>query len=167
MIVSNRKCCRWWFCTHSFLHRPCWCLSAASATGRVRPQRRRGGGGVWELTWFLRVAGRVAAVGVQGLGPLLPGRVAGLVGVPCLFAVVAKLCAAALSPTHQPGTAGAAWGDDGKPEGKTRRRQRQMSQKTNIFQRTRQWRANSQELRHHRDASANQTLPHHRSSIQH
>lgn len=66
--------------------------------------------GCWGLTrpLFLGVAGRVSAVGVQGLGPLLPGRVAGLVRVPRLFAVVAELRAASLSPTHQPGTAGAA-----------------------------------------------------------
>lgn len=56
----------------------------------------------------------MVAVGVQGLRPLLAGRVAGLVGVPGLFAVVAELRAAAFSATHQPGTAGTARGDDGK-----------------------------------------------------
>lgn len=57
-------------------------------------------------------------MGVQGLRPLLAGRVAGLVGVPGLFAVVAELSAAAFSATHQPGTAGTARGDDGKSERK-------------------------------------------------
>lgn len=63
---------------------------------------------------LLSVAGRVVAVGVQGLRPLLASRVTGLVGVPGLLAVVAELGAAALSVTHQPGTAGTARGDDGK-----------------------------------------------------
>lgn len=71
---------------------------------------------------LLRVAGRVVAVGVQRLRPLLAGRVAGLVGVPGLFAVVAKLRAAAFSATNQPGTAGTARGDDGEPERNRRRR---------------------------------------------
>lgn len=64
---------------------------------------------------LLCVAGRVVAVGVQGLRPLLAGRVAGLVGMPGLFAVVAELGTAAFSATHQPGTAGTARGDDCKP----------------------------------------------------
>lgn len=51
-------------------------------------------------------------MGVQGLRPLLARRVTGLVGVPRLLAVVAELGAAALSETHQPGTAGTARGDD-------------------------------------------------------
>lgn len=63
---------------------------------------------------LLSVAGRVVAVGVKGLRPLLARRVTGLVGVPGLLAVVAELGAAALSETHQPGTAGTARGDDGK-----------------------------------------------------
>lgn len=67
---------------------------------------------------LLCVAGRVVAVGVQGLRPLLAGRVAGLVGVPGLFAVVAELSTAALSATNQPGTAGTARGDDGEPKRK-------------------------------------------------
>lgn len=78
---------------------------------------------------FLGVAGRVVAVGVQGLRPLLAGRVAGLVGVPGLFAVVAELCAAAFSATNQPGTAGTARGDDGKPE----RRDKGTSQDTIFY----------------------------------
>lgn len=45
----------------------------------------------------------------------MAGRVAGLVGVPGLFAVVTELGAASLSATHQPGTAGTARGNDGKP----------------------------------------------------
>lgn len=73
---------------------------------------------------LLRVAGRVVAVGVQRLRPLLAGRVAGLVGVPGLFAVVAKLRAAAFSATNQPGTAGTARGDDGEPERNRRRKGR-------------------------------------------
>lgn len=72
---------------------------------------------------LLRVAGRVVAVGVQGLRPLLAGRVAGLVGMPGLFAVVAELGTAAFSATNQPGTAGTARGDDSKSE-----RQRQREQ---------------------------------------
>lgn len=55
----------------------------------------------------------------QGLRPLLAGRVAGLVGMPGLFAVVAELGAAALSATHQPGTAGAARSDDREAETNT------------------------------------------------
>lgn len=47
-------------------------------------------------------------MGVQGLRSLLAGRVAGLVGVPGLFAVVAELGAASLPAAHQPGAAGAA-----------------------------------------------------------
>lgn len=73
---------------------------------------------------LLYVAGGVVAVGVQRLGPLLAGRVAGLVGMPGLLAVVAELGAASLSATHQPGTAGAARSDDGKPE-RTRRTKRE------------------------------------------
>lgn len=69
---------------------------------------------------LLCVAGRVVAVGVQGLCPLLTGRVAGLVGMPGLFAVVAELGAAAFSATHQPWTAGTARGDDGESERKRR-----------------------------------------------
>lgn len=65
---------------------------------------------------LLRVAGRMVAVGVQGLRPLLAGRVAGLIGMPGLFAVVAELGAAAFSETHQPGTAGTARGNDGEAE---------------------------------------------------
>lgn len=57
---------------------------------------------------LLCVAGRVVAVGVQGLRPLLAGGVTGLVGVPGLLAVVAELSAAAVSATHQPGAAGTA-----------------------------------------------------------
>lgn len=57
---------------------------------------------------LLCVAGRVVAVCVQGLRPLLAGRVAGLVGVPGLLAVVAEFGSASLSATHQPGTAGTA-----------------------------------------------------------
>lgn len=71
---------------------------------------------------LLCVAGRVVAVGVQGLRPLLAGRVAGLVGMPGLFAVVAELRTAAFSATHQPGTAGTARGDDGEAEGRGERR---------------------------------------------
>lgn len=71
---------------------------------------------------LLRVAGWVVAVGVQGLRPLLAGRVARLVGMPGLFAVVAELSTAAFSAAHQPGTAGTARGDDGKSD---RRRQRE------------------------------------------
>lgn len=59
----------------------------------------------------------MVAVGVQGLRPLLTSRVAGLVGMPGLFAVVAELGTAAFSATNQPGTAGTARGDDGKAEG--------------------------------------------------
>lgn len=65
---------------------------------------------------LLGVAGRVVAVGVQGLRPLLAGGVTGLVRVPRLLTVVAELGAAALSAAHQPGTAGTARGDDSKPE---------------------------------------------------
>lgn len=63
---------------------------------------------------LLRVAGRVVAVRVQRLRPLLTGRIAGLVGMPGLFAVVAELGTAAVSATNQPGAAGAARGDDGE-----------------------------------------------------
>lgn len=58
----------------------------------------------------------MVTVGVQGLRPLLACRVARLVGVPGLLAVVAELGGAALAETHQPGTAGTARGDDGKAE---------------------------------------------------
>ena len=91
----------------------------------------------WGLTGalLLRVAGRVVAVGVQGLRPLLAGRVAGLVGVPRLLAVVAELCAAAFSATNQPGTAGTARGDDGKPERKRRKKKHtEEAQMKNISQ---------------------------------
>jgi len=67
---------------------------------------------------LLCVAGGVVAVRVQGLRPLLAGRVAGLVGVPGLLAVVAELGAASLPAAHQPGAAGAAGGDDGEAERK-------------------------------------------------
>lgn len=50
----------------------------------------------------------MVAMGVQGLRPLLAGGVAGLVGMPGLFAVVAELGTTAFSATHQPGTAGTA-----------------------------------------------------------
>lgn len=63
-------------------------------------------------------------MGVQGLRPLLAGRVAGLVGMPGLLAVVAELGAAAFPATHQPGTAGAARGDDGKSERKRQKKRR-------------------------------------------
>lgn len=55
-------------------------------------------------------------MGVQGLRPLLASRIACLVGMPGLFAVVAELSTAAFSATNQPGTAGTARGDDGKAE---------------------------------------------------
>lgn len=69
------------------------------------------------VTWslLLGVAWRVVAVRVQRLRPLLAGRVTGLVGVPGLFAVVAKLGATAIAPAHQPGAAGTAGSDDGEP----------------------------------------------------
>lgn len=46
------------------------------------------------------------------LSPLLPCRVTRLVGVPQLFAVVAELCAAAVTPAGYLWTAGTAEGDD-------------------------------------------------------
>ena len=57
----------------------------------------------------------------QALGPLLARRVAGLVGVPQLLAVVAELRAAALAAARDLGTAGAAEGDDRVPGGQTHR----------------------------------------------
>lgn len=49
----------------------------------------------------------------EALGPLLPRRVAGLVGVPQLLAVVAELCAAALAAARDLWAAGAAKRYDG------------------------------------------------------
>lgn len=74
--------------------------------------------GFQTLTWslFLCVAGWMVAVGVQGLRPLLASRVTRLVRMPSLFAVIAELCTAAFSVTHQPGTAGTTWGNDSKSE---------------------------------------------------
>ena len=46
------------------------------------------------------------------LGPLLPRRVARLVGMPQLFAVVAELCATAITPTGDLWAAGTAERDD-------------------------------------------------------
>lgn len=67
-------------------------------------------------------ARRVLGPHAEGLRPLLPGHVAGLVGVPYLFAVVAELGLAALPLAGQLGAAGAAVGDnritgEGKKQG--------------------------------------------------
>lgn len=48
----------------------------------------------------------------ERLGPLLPRRVTCLVGVPQLFAVVAELCPAALTPTGDLWAAGTAKRND-------------------------------------------------------
>lgn len=66
-------------------------------------------------------ARRVLGPYPQGLCTLLPGHVAGLVGVPYLLAVVAELCLAAVPLAGQLGAAGAAVGDHRVPAGRRHR----------------------------------------------
>lgn len=71
--------------------------------------------------WYITCSSALLAVTEGGgpetpqpevLGPLLPRRVTCLVGMPQLFAVVAELCSAALTPAGDLRAAGAAKRND-------------------------------------------------------